>query len=673
MMRFVETVWLVFFLAGLLLLGIFGTWSETAPFWYGAGLIAVAGVGALLSSQGKPSEQIGWSGLAVMAVFACYFGWRAYTSEVRWLARQDLVFGGTALVAYGLMAVRFTTPRARLAVLAVLFLLVAGNAGVGLYQYFVNPRWTVFRLFDLKRAAEVSAGGFFESGNHHAGFMTLAGLPLLGVAVLGRGLNGLIRAAAAAGFLLAGTGVAFSTSRGGAAGFFAGMGLLIILCGMLGRGWPKREDRAPSKGMGRLLLALGFTFCGLLAGAGFVLKRMFGTGSLTSLTGRGPMWDAALEQWQTAPLIGNGARSYEYMERAFRTLDTQWNTWAGEIDAVFAHNDYLQCLGDYGIIGLALVILTVFWHFLSALRHTLRLIPFRNYQPRDGLATGLTAGATAALAGLMLQALVEFNLHIGINAVMTGILLGFLATPGFQSVPEPTAGKVGIAPAARPKTGASCYGRRLAACGVIAAVSLLILEHAWRLAPADFAWRQGRKQLKTATTLPELIAASGAFQRATTLDPENFEAWHMRGLVTLQTASLTADKYAHPFYEAALTQFEQSLQLNPYNPYAAAQAGSVAGYLSRLDVAEGHFVTALRWGQNIPSVLELYGDYLIRRKQYDKAIGYFAVGLQRIGNDETKANLSRKISYCVKKMRQQGLPPPPEAFIGPSSSLPEKP
>ena len=672
MMRLVETVWLGFFLAGLLLLGVFGTWSETAPFWYGAALVAVAGAGALMSRQNSTGERIGWSSVAVMAVLGSYLGWRGLTSEVRWLARQDMVFGGTALLAYGLMAVRFTTLRARLAVLAVLGLLIAGNTGIGLYQYFADPRWTVFRLFDLKRAAEVSAGGFFESGNHLAGFLTLAGLPLLGVAVLGRGLGGLVRFAAGAGFFLAGTGVAFSTSRGGAVGFFGGMGLLIVLCGILGRsGRSSKSGRPSSSSLGRWLLALGIVFCGLLAGAGFVLKRMFGNGNLTNLNGRGPLWDAALEQWQTAPLTGTGARSYEYMERGFRTLETKWMTWAGEIDAVFAHNDYLQCLGDYGLIGLGLVLLATGWHFLMALRQALRMIPLPDKSPQDGLAMGLTAGATAALAGLMLQALVEFNLHIGINAVMAGLLLGILVTPGFRQAAA--VAKPSDEPVPKSKAGAGICGRRLALSGVLAGLSLLILESAWRLAPADLAWRHGRKQIKTAVSLTELIATSGAFQQATTLDPENDQAWYMRGLVTLQMASLTADLYARPFYESALTQLEQSLKLNPYNPYAAAQAGSIAGYLGRLEVAETHFTTALRRGQNIQSVLELYGDYLMRRKQYDKAVGYLVTGLHLSGNQEVRANLDRKVRYCLKQLKQQGIAPPPEAFLSPSSARGGKP
>ncbi len=673
MLRFLESVWLGFFLGGLLLLGVFGTWSETAPFWYGAGLICVAGMGAVVSRQGRTGESIGWGCLVVMLVFAGYVGWRGFTSEVRWLARQDLVFAGTALVAYGLVAVRFTGRRARLAVLAVLLLLVAANAGVGLYQYFENPRWTVFRWFGLRRAAEVSAGGFFESGNHLAGFMTLAGLPLLGVAALGRELGGFVRAMGGLGFLLAGTGVAFSTSRGGTVGFFGGMALLIGVSALFW--WSERKQRrgGPRGRTGWWLLGLGFAFAGLLGVASLNLRKFFdGSLSITSLNGRGPMWDAALEQWQTSPLLGTGARSYEYMERGFRTLETKWATYSGEVDAIFAHNDYLQCLGDYGLVGLGLVLLVAGWHTCHAMVAVLKASG-RNEAPHgNGLAAGLAVGSVAALAGLMVQALVEFNLHIGVNAVMTGVLLGFMATPGFKSQALPASSRRPGEPEPRPRAGAGICGRRLAMGGILAAISLVLLETGWRLAPGDFAWRQGNRQLSTAVTLPELITTSATFQRATSLDPDNGQAWYLRGLVTLEIASRTADKYAAPFYEASLTQLERCLEVYPKHPYAASQAGKLAGYLGRPDDAEAHFKTALRWGLNIQSVNELYGDHLMQRKEYYKALGYLVMGLHLSSDTDVRANLEKKLLRCLERLKQQGITPPPEAFLTPGTNPPAR-
>ena len=474
-------------------------------------------------------------------------------------------------------------------------------------------------------------------------------LPLLGVTVLGRGLPGVIRGLAGLGFLIAGTGVAFSTSRAGAVSFLTGMAVFGLATGILWKGGHQRDTAR----MGWWLVGLGVTFAGLLAGAGVAIKKFFGPATdLTALGIRRPMWDAALEQWQVAPFFGTGARSYEYMERGFRTLETKWMTHVGEVDAIFAHNDYLQCLGDYGLAGLALTLLVTAIHVWGGMRCVLKAGPAAPRGRGDGLAAGLAVGGAAAIAGVMSHALMEFNLHVGTNAVMTGLVLGFLATPGYLRTEAALPAKSVTGAPPKIKAGSGICGRRLATAGVSAAVSLILLETGWRLAPADFAWRQGKKELTTAVSLSELIATSGTFQRATTLDPQNGQAWYMRGLVSLQIASLTADKYATPFYEASLTQLEQALAQYPQYPYAAAQAGGVAAYLGQTGVAEAHFKSALRWGLNIQSVNELYGDYLmLHRKDYGKAIGYLSTALHLSNSQETRANLDRKLRFCLKRMK----------------------
>ncbi len=663
MMRVAETIWLAVFLLGLLVTGMFGTWSETAPFWYGAGLISVAGMGALLSRQTRCAESISWTGIVFMLLLAIYAWWRGLTSEVAWLARQDLAFSGAAMITYGLVATRFTGARCRLAILGVLFLLVAGNTGLGLYQYFTNPRLSIFTLFGLRRGAEISAGGFFESGNHLAGFLTLAGMPLLGVAVLGQGLRMTTRTLTFIGFLLAATGVAFSTSRGGVLGFLTGMGLLIGITTILLL-YRKRLKKGSGRSAGAWLIFLAFLFLVMIGSAGIVLRKFFGsTEALKTLNGRAPLWDAALEQWQISPLTGTGARSYEYMERGFRTLDTRWATYSGEMDAQFAHNDYLQCLGDYGLMGLILILLGTGVHTLLAMRAGLGAVALNRNPDTDGLATGLVVGSIAGIAGGMVQALAEFNLHIGINVVMTGLLLGWLATPGFRrempAIPSENA--------PHPKAGSSICARRFAMSGIIAAISCIFLSTAWRLAPADLAWQKSQRNLYSATTMAELISTSGELQTVTTLDPANPKAWEARGKVTVEIASRTNEKYAVSFYQAALTHLKQSLALYPKNPYAASQAGSVAGFLGKLDDADKFFSTAMRWGNNIQSVNALYGDYLVRRKDYYKAIGFLKIATWLSQDPDVQHNLGTKMLLCLRRLKEQGIAPPPETFFKPGT------
>jgi tetratricopeptide (TPR) repeat protein len=207
---------------------------------------------------------------------------------------------------------------------------------------------------------------------------------------------------------------------------------------------------------------------------------------------------------------------------------------------------------------------------------------------------------------------------------------------------------------------------RLATGAVVAAISILLLEAGWRIAPGDVAWRRAQKAASTAANLTELIAVSGLYQKATSLDPENPKAWHQRGMTSLAIASMTNEKYAAPFYEASLTQLDRSLELYPKNPYAAAQAGKVAGYLKRLPEAQAHFNTALQWGANIQSVNESYGDHLMQQKDYFHAIGYLITAWE-LSDNEARSRIADKKERCLQRLKQQGVAAPPEAFIKPGS------
>ena len=54
------------------------------------------------------------------------------------------------------------------------------------------------------------------------------------------------------------------------------------------------------------------------------------------------LWKAAIDQAKMNPVVGTGAGTYQYLARLFRPPFTQ-------SDPVYAHNDYLQLLAEYGI------------------------------------------------------------------------------------------------------------------------------------------------------------------------------------------------------------------------------------------------------------------------------------------------------------------------------------
>lgn len=664
MMRFVESVWLVLFLLGLLLLGTLGTWDESAPFWYGASLVAIAGTGALLSRQNAPLRPPGWGSLTVMLLFYGYVAGRALTSEVAWLARQDLIFATTAVIAYLLIALRFTGPRQRGMILLTFTLLILGNVLTGLYQFYGDQKFMLFQSLGFARSIEKSSSGFYANTNHMAGFLVLAGFPFLGVAVLGKGVSSFLRALCGAVFLVSCLGIAYSTSRGGAVAFLAGLGLFTATSLVV-----VRSSSAKGKSSGK---RMGWWFLGLTAGFALALvmmavtfRKFYGTtGDLFSLSGREVLWDAALEQWQLRPFIGTGARSFEYMERAFRTLDTVWMVWAGEIDALYAHNDFLQCLADYGLIGISLALAVFISHAFHSLASIVRNRQGSAMDSGSGMARGVVIGSLCSLAGIAVHSLVDFNMHIGTNAVMVGALFGFMSTPGFireaREMPPASPG--------RPKRALSpsvlCFS------ALTASISLIFLKYARTLAPADFHWAKGYQELRNAANDPGNMAlwlqSSGDLQKAVNLDPQNPKAWYWLGFINVQLATEMPAQFADTFEKKAQEQLARSLQLYPQNPYAAGLAGSLADYFDEKDQADALFSTALRWGLNIQTVNNQFGDHLAKyRKDYYKAIAYYWVALNLSLDPVTRSDIQVKINTCIAKLKERGQTAPPEAFLKP--------
>src|SRR5690606_10412334 len=62
------------------------------------------------------------------------------------------------------------------------------------------------------------------------------------------------------------------------------------------------------------------------------------------------MWEAAMRQFQESPWIGTGARTYLYYGRKYRP-DPGYDE-----DPIHAHNDYVELLAEYGVIGFLLML-----------------------------------------------------------------------------------------------------------------------------------------------------------------------------------------------------------------------------------------------------------------------------------------------------------------------------
>lgn len=545
---------LILFLLGLFVTGLLGTETRLLFFWPGCLLLGLAGLTAVLRWKLRVSFQPSDWCLLTMLLLAGYVGWRAWTSPVEIYAREDAAVLMAGFVAYLLTVTAVSDSKWRLAIVSVLLVLVAGNLTAGWLHF--KGRWDFhlvpgfFRSFPPGRI-----GGFFNNPNHLAAFLSFAAFLSAGVMLFAR-IHIASRLLLGFGILSMLAGVALTMSRAAMLGLGVGGGVFVLLA--LWVVWCTR--RSLFKWLLIALLLVG----GAAGGALFKVNAdSMLTRQLTSPLGedmRVHIWRAALAQNAESPWIGMGSRMF--YEGCITHRDPESSAHMG--DALFAHNEYLQTLADYGWAGLALVLLVVLAHLLNGLRF-LRWFTVEKF-PATGMlgsnALALTLGGIAALVATLVQAVFEFQGHIPITALVGAILLGVLANPGIESE------------VFRP--------RRIWGLRFLMKIAMLAASAALVGAAAIFGTADGYAALaRYQNGRGETSKALAHFSRAVLMDPRNAVLAYQQGLALMDSVKpgMAKDAYLRTV-EASLKALTRATTLNPFNylyQLALADALDAAG------------------------------------------------------------------------------------------------
>jgi len=167
-------------------------------------------------------------------------------------------------------------------------------------------------------------------------------------------------------------------------------------------------------------------------------------------SGRWQLWTAAVDEWETKPLLGRGAGSYQ----------SWWSEHASlPLFVRDAHSLWLETLAELGVVGLLLLATAFGAAFVAALAR----------RRRPGADRPLIAAMTAVLAAFCVAAGIDWMWElsiVGLVAVVAlGMLVGRATASGGEARPAP-AGDGG--PGAAPDRGAHARlrGRVLRTAGV---------------------------------------------------------------------------------------------------------------------------------------------------------------------------------------------------------------
>lgn len=571
-----------------------------APVWAAGLLMLVLLAVSLAFGQGF-SRALWVDGAVLLFLGVAVFGWLRSPNEFQ--SRQEALNLLTCGAFY--FGVRFLLQRNwhLQLVVVVLFFVVLGASICAVYQHYAEVKMVLWRpQIYLGRSS-----GTHICPNHYAGMLALV-MPLILGLLLWSHLHPAWRILAAYGLAVMAAGLVFSYSRGGqiAAAFGLAVGLWL---GMR------------RKGLAALFVGLG------LAAAAFALYTYLKGASPEQLGrymdprggafNRIQMWTSAWKVFLDHPLFGVGPMMFDWWHGNHRV---------GLLNrAVYAHNDYLHLLADYGVVGGAamafLVALLLHRFFLGARKYDLLFSlrhPHGEILPdRTAFQRSVFIGAAGGLAGVLAHLVVDFDMHILANALALSVVLGFAVSLSFNASEWDGSHKAWPA-----------WLRFWTAGAALVAVGLLT-PMVLRTFYSEI-WRDRAVQADKAL---DWKTAEIAFARTLAADENNSHALadyteHLYRRTQLNV--LQREKWGTLFLETCA----RALAANPVNQQVRIRKGEILDLLGRPTEAEDNYRAALAFDPDNPFFNNRAGLHYQRRGMTEKATFHFQRAIKLQGSDD---------------------------------------
>ena len=558
------------------------------------GLLALAAVLTLFSFR-RPVVPGNIFCLFSSAVFFGYMLLRLALSPVEYLARPDLFMILGALIVYLLFTLHLTAPRPRSILLVVLMVLALAHAGLGIAQALLRENFTLFHFIEPANYG-IRARGMYICPDHLAGYLEVVALLAMSLALWSRWPLGW-KLFAGYTALMCLIGLTLTGSRGGYLSTAFGL-LIFVTLSLLAL-----RKAAPER-FGQTVFVLTSLAGIFLAGLVYLMThqetvRARVSNLIDTQNDRLHLWDAACKQAGLSPIMGTGGGTFEIYARQFRHPRIV-------ADFDYVHNDYLQLLAEFGVVG-ALVFL---FFFLSHLRGAVRSFSWLVHERReetgrirsDSLA--LNIGALSGAAALAAHSLVDFNLHIPANTLLLAFVFALLAHPG-----------VALPAQANEFAGIHRWARlALPVLGLwIMLAGLPTLPAEWFGEKARVAMRDGR-----------FAEAGEAARQALPWDRKNHLLHRYLGQAHFALGEAADDPKAAPAaFAAALSAYQAGLKLYPQEKWLLLGAAWSLDALGRPGEAEDYFKQAIFWDPNSAQVRLFYGAHLEQAARWAEANAQF--------------------------------------------------
>lgn len=551
------------------------------------GLTIIIGFLWVLRLWIAPEAKIFWPPIswAVLA-FVLYALARYFTSEIEYLARQELI----RVLVYGFLFVVITNNvrRAEPAqIIAItLIILAAGIAAYGAFQFLTKSSfvWSFTRPMQyLSRGS-----GTFINPNHFAGFLEMV-LPLaIAFTLLGRFKHVTKIFLGYAGLVIL-VGIGFSVSRGG------WITTAVVLLGMVALLFKQRGSRLKAIAIFALLFCIGLSF---LNASWFErrVQQSYASGKFEDI--RPYIWASAIHLWKEEPWMGAGPGHFDQRYGKYRQAETPVQ---GRPE--YVHNDYLNALTEWGIIGVAIILSSLLllargffctWAVVERGQSDLN----RKGSNREALLLGAMFGILA----MLVHSIVDFNLQIPANAILFISLMALITSLRRY---EP-----------KPFSFSATWPLRIGTTAIVMFGSVYLVQKGI-LTYQEQKWLKQAEQLH-GNPKEQLVAYKNAYA----VEPNNFYTTYWIGeLLRKQSWEGGAD-YRDKAREA-MKWFVRGMELNRFSPYNYIRYGMCLDWLGEHERGSAYFDKALQLDPNSYFVANYMGWHLVQVEDYGKAKEWF--------------------------------------------------
>lgn len=535
----------------------------------------------------RPTYRLLWTPVCwAVLLFVGYAIARCQFAPIEFLARNELI--RVLIYAFLFFAVLNNLHRQESAqwVALVLVFLAMTISLYAIYQFLTGSKY-VWHF--IKPDQYLNRGsGTYICPNNLAGFLEMI-LPLGLAYLLASRLSPVKKVFLGYASLVILCGIGVSLSRGG---WLATGGSLFVFLALLLR---KRGHRLLAIVLLVILAGAVFGFVRQTQRAEERFKKMFIPGQADDSLARLALWRPAWRMWQDHFWWGVGPGHFDARFDQYRPPTIQ-------LRGQWVHNDYLNTLTDWGLVGAGLVVAAWMLLFAGVFRTWKFVAP-----PSDDLIqehsnrSAFVFGGSIGLLAILMHSFVDFNMQIPANAILAITLMALLSsTLRFASdrywVTLGSAGKI------------------MAALIGLAGAAYLGQQAIHRA--DEYVWLERARRATNSTEQTE------AMKRACAAEPRDFEASYNLGEILRRVSWRGNDDY-RDLAEAAMTWFKRGMASNPYDQNNFLGYGMCLDWLGRHTEAEPYFRHALDLDPNGWRTIGRMGWHYFQVADYPNAKVWF--------------------------------------------------